>query len=123
MTRSAPTRPRDFLPLTPNFFEILLTLVDDEAHGYAILQRVLQRTDGRVRLLPGTTYRAFHRLMEMGLIEESGDRPHPEIDDQRRRYYRITELGRSVAAAEAERLASAVRVAREKKLLPDRSAS
>jgi DNA-binding PadR family transcriptional regulator len=109
--------PEDFLPLTPGFFEILLTLSAGEAHGYAIMQQVTERTDGRVRLLPGTMYRAFNRLGEQGLIEETGERPDPGIDDQRRRYYRLTDLGRQVAAAEARRLAASLSFAAEHDLL------
>lgn len=107
-----------FLPLTPNFFEILLTLAQGEAHGYAIMRQVQERTRGTVRLLPGTMYRAFYRLEELGLIAEAATRPDPELDDERRRYYRLTDLGRAVAAAEAERLAEAVSTARRAELLP-----
>jgi len=109
-----------FLPLTPNFFEILLTLAQGEAHGYAIMRRVEERTHGTVRLLPGTMYRAFYRLEELGLIEEAETRPDAELDDERRRYYRLTDLGRAVASAEAERLAEAVSTARRSHLLPGR---
>lgn len=104
-------------PLTAGFFEILLTLAEGEAHGYAIMQRVEARTGGRVRLLPGTMYRGFQRLCEMGLIEETGDRPDPALDDQRRRYYRITEAGHRVARAEAERLEATVEASRAARLL------
>lgn len=117
-TTGAESAPRDFLPLTPNFFEILLTLSLGEAHGYAIMRQVEERTGGTVRLLPGTMYRAFYRLEELGLIEEAEARPDPRLDDERRRYYRLTTLGRQVAAAEAERLAEAVRTARSSDLLP-----
>ncbi len=110
--------PEDFLPLTPSFFEILLTLSSGEAHGYAIMQQVVKRTGGRVRLLPGTMYRAFGRLQEQGLIEETGDRPDPGLDDQRRRYYRLTAAGRAVAAAEARRLSASVRFAADQNLIP-----
>lgn len=116
-SRDAST-PESFLPLTPNTFEILLTLVEEEAHGYAIMQRVEERTGGRVQLLPGTMYRAFQRLEETGLIEEADERPDPEVDDRRRRYYRLTDLGRRVAEAEAERLAASVRAARRNDLIP-----
>lgn len=107
----------DFLPLTPGFFEILLTLSAGEAHGYAIMQQVDRRTDGKVRLLPGTMYRAFNRLQEQGLIEETGERPDASLDDQRRRYYRLTDLGRDVAAAEARRLSASVRFAADQNLI------
>ena len=111
-------RAQSFLPLTPNFFEILLTLAQGEAHGYAIMRQVEERTHGAVRLLPGTMYRAFYRLEELGLIEEAEARPAPHLDDERRRYYRLTQLGREVAAAEAQRLAEAVRTARRSRLIP-----
>jgi len=109
--------PEDLLPLTPGFFEILLTLALGDAHGYAIMQAVEERTDGRIRLLPGTMYRAFARLQEMGVIVESDERPAADRDDHRRRYWRLTELGRRVASAEAERLAASVRVAERARLL------
>ena len=118
MTTDTDTRsPDSFLPLTPNFFEILLTLAQGEAHGYAIMRQVEERTGGRVRLLPGTMYRAFARLEELELIEEAAARPAPESDDERRRYYKLTALGREVAAAEARRLAATVRSAEAADLL------
>lgn len=103
--------PESFLPLTPTVFDILLTLVDGELHGYAIMQEVSGR------LLPGTLYRALTRLLESGLVEGSDQRPDPELDDERRRYYRLTDLGRRVIEAEAQRLAEQVRAARAKKLI------
>jgi DNA-binding PadR family transcriptional regulator len=109
--------PEDFLPLTPGFFEILLTLSAGEAHGYAIMQQVTERTAGQVRLLPGTMYRAFNRLQEQRLIEETGERPDATVDDQRRRYYRLTDLGRDVAAAEARRLSASLQFAADHDLL------
>lgn len=111
-------RADDYLPLTAGFFEILLTLAEGEAHGYAIMRVVHERTGGRVRLLPGTMYRALDRLGERGLIVEASERPDSELDDQRRRYYRLTALGRAVASAEAERLAATVRFAEAARLLP-----
>lgn len=113
---------RPHLPLTSVAFEILLALADGERHGYGIMQEVEDRTDGAVRLRPGTLYRAIGRLLDVGLLEETEERPDPELDDERRRYYRLTDLGRRVAVAEAERLARAVRTARSKKLLPARHA-
>ena len=107
------------MPLTPGFFEILLTLSAGEAHGYAIMQKVGERTAGRVTLLPGTMYRAFNRLQEQRLIEESGERPDAALDDQRRRYYRLTDLGREVAAAEARRLAASIRFAADQNLISE----
>jgi DNA-binding PadR family transcriptional regulator len=103
--------PESFLPLTPTVFDILLALVDGERHGYAIMQEV------GGRLLPGTLYRALTRLLESGLVEASEQRPDPELDDERRRYYRLTDLGRRVIEAEAQRLAEQVRAARAKKLI------
>jgi DNA-binding PadR family transcriptional regulator len=95
----------------------LLSLADEERHGYGIMREVEDRTRGEVRLGPGTLYGAIKRMLADGLIQESGERPDPGMDDQRRRYYRITDFGRRVAGAEAERLAGLVSVAREKKLL------
>lgn len=104
-------------PLTPTVFEILLSLVDGPLHGYAVMQHVGERTGGRIRLLPGTLYRAVHRLIEEGLIEEEGDRPVGDGDDRRRIYYRLTEAGVAAARAEAERLAAAVSYARTRNLI------
>jgi DNA-binding PadR family transcriptional regulator len=118
MKESSPD-PESFLPLSPPVFHILLALAGDECHGYGIMQDVKVRTDGRVHLAPGTLYGAIKRLLEKKLIEESGERPDPEMDDERRRYYRLTELGQRVLRAEAARLASLVRQAQVKHLLPD----
>ncbi|HYN26577.1 MAG TPA: PadR family transcriptional regulator [Pyrinomonadaceae bacterium] len=110
--------PMDFLPLTPAMFHILLALADRERHGYHIMQEVEERTEGSVRLGPGTLYGSIKRMLSDGLVEESGERPDPEMDDERRRYYRLTDFGYRVATAEAERLARLVKSARNKKLLP-----
>jgi DNA-binding PadR family transcriptional regulator len=107
------------LPLSPAVFHILLSLADAERHGYEIMQEVEARSEGKVRLGPGTLYGAIKRMLADGLIEESGERPDPEMDDERRRYYRLTGFGRRVAAAEAERLAQLVSAARTKRLLAD----
>ena len=107
----------DFLPLTPAMFHILLALVDRERHGYHIMQEVDESTEGSVRLGPGTLYGSIKRMLSDGLVEESGERPDPEMDDERRRYYRLTDFGYRVATAEAERLARLVKSARSKKLL------
>src|SRR5438034_10786505 len=96
--------PEDLLPLTPALFHVLLALADGEKHGYAILKEVARRTGGKVRLSAGTLYGIIHRLLGDGLIVESEERPDPALDDERRRYYRLTEFGRKVAVAEAERL-------------------
>ncbi len=110
------------LPLTPAAFQILLVLSDGERHGYAIMKEVEASTHGQMRLGPGTLYRSIKRMLADGLIEECDERPDPELDDERRRYYRLTALGRRVAAAEAERLASLVQLAQVKRLLPAPSA-
>ena len=116
-TRSnLPEKPvESFLPLTPAVFHILLTLADGEAHGYAMMQEVARRSGGTVRLGPGTLYGAVSRLLEDGIIEESEERPDPEMDDTRRRYYRLSKLGSRVLAAETERLAELVKAARSTK--------
>ena len=110
--------PQELLPLTPAVFHILLALAGEERHGYGIMQEVAARSGGKVRLGPGTLYGSIKRMIADGLIEESDERPDPELDDERRRYYRLTDFGRRVAAAEAERLARLVREARVKRLLP-----
>ena len=118
--RNAESKKRDplpYLPLTPALFHVLLALADGEKHGYAILKEVARRTRGKVRLSAGTLYGIIHRLLGDGLIVESEDRPDPALDDQRRRYYRLTEFGRKVAVAEAERLEEMIEIARAKKLL------
>jgi len=110
--------PEDYLPLTPAVLDIVLALGDEELHGYAIMQEVGRRTDGRRRLAPGTLYRSLRQMQEKGLVEESEERPDPILDDERRRYYRLTELGRRVAVAEVERLEGVVSAARSKGLTP-----
>ena len=104
--------PEAFLPLTPAVFHILVALGDGEAHGYAIMQDVVERTDGAVRMSAGTLYGAVSRLLDDGLIEESEQRPDPEMDDTRRRYYRLSDLGSRVLVAETKRLTELVRAAR-----------
>ncbi len=115
--KNAGRDPQTLLPLTPTVFHILLALVDNERHGYGIMQEVALHTDGQMRMGPGTLYGSIKRMMNDGLIEESGERPDPEMDDERRRYYRLTDFGQKVVRAEAERLARLVNVARSKKLL------
>jgi DNA-binding PadR family transcriptional regulator len=107
--------PESFLPLKPHWFHVLLSLADQEQHGYDIMQEVLERTDGKVRLWPATLYGTLKRLIDEELIEESEERPAPELDDARRRYYRLTRFGRRVLAAESERLEDLVRVIRAKR--------
>ncbi|MGO9256078.1 MAG: PadR family transcriptional regulator [Bryobacteraceae bacterium] len=107
--------PQDFLPLKPHWFHVLLSLADREQHGYGIMQEVLERTGGKVRLWPATLYGTLKRLLDAGLIDESAVRPAPDEDDARRRYYRLTRLGRRVLAAESERLEDLVRVIHAKR--------
>jgi DNA-binding PadR family transcriptional regulator len=123
--KETPSDPQALLPLTPAAFHILLALADDERHGYSIMQEVATRSGGKTRIGPGTLYGSIKRLLADGLIEESGEHPDPTLDDQRRRYYRLTDFGRRVACAEAERLAQLVDLARAKQLLspPDRAAA
>lgn len=104
-----------FLPLKPQWFHILLALAGEEQHGYGIMQEVLERTMGKVRLWPATLYGSLKRMIEAELIEESPRRPRPELDDARRRYYRLTALGRQVLDAECERLQSLVHAIRTKR--------
>jgi len=108
--------PRDLLPLSPAVLNIMLALAGEERHGYGIMREVEERTGGRTRLGPGTLYGSIKRMISDGLIEESDERPDPAMDDQRRRYYRITDFGRRVAGAEAERLFGLVETARARKL-------
>jgi DNA-binding PadR family transcriptional regulator len=103
------------LPLTPAMFHILLALADREQHGYGIMQEVEGR--GGMRLGPGTLYGSIKRMLAGGLIAESDERPDPEMDDERRRYYRLTDFGQRVVSAEVDRLAKLVRIARSKSLL------
>jgi DNA-binding PadR family transcriptional regulator len=111
------SNPNAFLPLKPSVFHILLSLVDSDRHGYGIMQEVKSTTNGRVKLGPGTLYGAIKRLLADGLIIESDQRPDSELDDERRRYYKITELGRKVITLEAMRLADLVDMAQVKQLL------
>ncbi|MGH2448963.1 MAG: PadR family transcriptional regulator [Chloroflexota bacterium] len=103
--------------LTSAMFDVLLALTDGERHGYAIMQEIARRNYGKRQLGPGTLYRTVHHLLGLGLIAESGERPDPTIDDERRRYYRITAAGREVARDEARRLEEIVQTARARHLL------
>jgi len=105
----------EFLPLHNNWFHILLSLVGAEQHGYGIMQEVLERTNGTVRLWPATLYGTLQRLITDGLIEESDERPVPELDDARRRYYRLTRLGRKVLDLECERLQEMIRMVQRRR--------
>ncbi len=106
------------LPLPTAFFHILVALADRDRHGYSIMQDVSARTDGKVRLSAGTLYSAVRRMLEQGLIEELRDRPDPSSNDERRRYYRLTRLGRRVALAEARRVNDMLTQARATGLIP-----
>jgi DNA-binding PadR family transcriptional regulator len=111
-------KPEAMLPLTPAVFHILLALADGERHGYGIKQEIAARTDGAISIGPGTLYGAIKRLLAQGMIEEADERPDPDLGDERRRYYRLTDFGHRVTQAEAERLAQLVRQAQAKQLLP-----
>lgn len=113
----AKTDPQKFLPLKTQWFHIMLCLAGGEQHGYGIMQEVLDRTEGKVRLWPATLYGSLKRLIEADLIEESDERPAPEVDDARRRYYRLTALGKRVLDAECDRLQGLVRAIRKKQAL------
>jgi len=108
-------------PLSDVTFHILLSLLEEDRHGYAIIQNVAARTRGEVRIGAGTLYRAIQRMLEQGLVVESSSRPAPKDDDERRRYYRVTPAGRRAAAAELQRLAELVRLARASGLAPERT--
>lgn len=112
--------PADASPdlFTPAMFHILLVLAGHECHGYGIMQEVAEQSGGQVRLAPGTLYRSIKQLVTMGMIVECDERPDHSIDDERRRYYQITEQGRQTAQEEAERLARLVQVAQSRHLLP-----
>lgn len=112
-----------FLPLKTNWFHILLSLSDGEQHGYGIMQEVLERTSGKVRLWPATLYGTLKRLMDEGLIEEWEKRGAHEDDDARRKYYRLTNLGKRVLAAESARLRELVRLMESKGALRKRGYS
>ena len=119
-----PSKERErLLPLPPAVFQILVALADQDRHGYAIMQDVAARTDRRMKLSPGTLYGSIKRMLDDGLIVEAEERPDPDEDDERRRYYRLTRFGRDVAQAEADRLATLLRQARAAGLSPRRSPS
>jgi DNA-binding PadR family transcriptional regulator len=109
------------LPLPPAAFHILVALADEDRHGYAIMQEVTTRTGGELTLSAGTLYRSIQRMLEQGLIAEIRARPAPELDDERRRYYRITPFGRTVATAEARRLAQMLKLAKASGFAPGKA--
>jgi DNA-binding PadR family transcriptional regulator len=115
MARREPD-PASFLPLTPAIAHILLAVADQDRHGYAIMQEVERITDGAVRMGPGTLYGTIKRMLSAGLIEETDERPDSGTDDERRRYYRATPLGRHVLEEETARMASLVSAARAKRV-------
>ena len=110
--------PESMLPLRPSVFHILLSLSDGDLHGYGIMQEVADHTAGQIKLGPGTLYGAIKRLLNDGFIVETDERPDPELDDQRRRYYRLTDLGAQVLKAEVRRISNMVSVAQRKRLIP-----
>jgi DNA-binding PadR family transcriptional regulator len=115
------TTPESYLPLPPATFAILMALSDGDRHGYALMTEVAEASNGAVRLGPGTLYGSLKRMLESGLVREVGEQVDPEIGDERRRYYRMTELGLRVATAEARRLEGLVRAARKRKLIGARA--
>src|SRR5258708_38332706 len=108
--------PEAMLPLTPAVFHILLALADGEKHGYGIMKEIAQRTEGSMRMGPGTLYGSIGRMLESGLIEMSEERPDTDLDDERRRYYRLTTFGLRVTQAESQRLAQLLRIAQAKQV-------
>jgi DNA-binding PadR family transcriptional regulator len=112
--RSAAPVPADLTPLTPALFHILLSLGEGERHGYALKREIALRTAGKLMIGPGVLYGSINKMLELGLIEESDNRPDPHLDDERRRYYRITSYGRKVAQAEAARMRELVELATAK---------
>jgi DNA-binding PadR family transcriptional regulator len=117
MTSDPKSDAQRYLPLTTAVFHILLALADGEKHGYAIMREVETSTNGSVSMGPGTLYGAIKRLLKGGLISETDERPDPALDDARRRYYTLSVLGRDVLAAESERLAEMVAIARNKNVI------
>jgi DNA-binding PadR family transcriptional regulator len=116
-----PPQPASLLPLPTATFHILMAVATEDRHGYAIIHDIEERTGGALRLSAGTLYRSIQRMLEQGLLVETNDRPEPELDDERRRYYRITPFGTLVAKAEARRLSELVRMARASGFAPERA--
>ncbi|HXM43954.1 MAG TPA: PadR family transcriptional regulator [Bryobacteraceae bacterium] len=114
-------QPDTLLPLPPATFHILLAVAEQDRHGYAIIQDVAARTNGELKVSAGTLYRSIQRMLEQGLIVETRDRPAPDLDDERRRYYRIKPFGAAVARAEARRLTQLVRMARDRGFVAGRA--
>jgi DNA-binding PadR family transcriptional regulator len=118
---SQQANPDDLLPLPVATFHILVAVADQDRHGYAIMQDVAARTNGELKLSPGTLYGSIRRMLDEGIIAELSERQRPDEDDERRRYYRITPFGRAVAQAEAARLSTLLRQARAVGLAPGRA--
>ena len=114
-------KPEDLLPLLPATFHILMAVAEEDRHGYAIIQDVAARTGGELKLSAGTLYRSIQRMLEQGLLVETQERPAPELDDERRRYYRITPFGAATARAELKRLTQLVKLARACGFAPGRA--
>jgi DNA-binding PadR family transcriptional regulator len=113
--------PSSLLPLPPATFHILMAVAEEDRHGYAIIQDIAARTNGELKLSAGTLYRSIQRMLEQGLLVETTDRPAPELDDERRRYYRISKYGVEVARAEGRRLTQLVRLAQRSRFAPGRA--
>jgi DNA-binding PadR family transcriptional regulator len=120
MAQQSP-QPEAFLPLPAATFHILMAVAEEDRHGYAIIQDVAARTGGELKLSAGTLYRSIQRMLEQGLLIETQERPDPEFDDERRRYYRITPLGAAVAKAEATRMSKLVKWARALGFAPEKA--
>lgn len=114
MSKTKQAAVEELIPLAPAVFHILLSLLDGERHGYALKREIAHRTDGKLTLGAGVLYGSISKMLGQGLIEESDDRPDPHLDDERRRYYRITPLGRRVAQAEAARMRELVQLVSSK---------
>jgi DNA-binding PadR family transcriptional regulator len=121
MTKDVLPDPETLLPLPAATFHILMSVAEEDRHGYAIIQDVEGRTNGELRLSAGTLYRSIQRMLEQGLLIETRERPSPEEDDERRRYYRITPYGTTVARAEARRLTQLVKLAQRSGFAPGRA--
>ncbi len=119
--RDSDVHPEALLPLPPATFHILMAVAEEDRHGYRIIQDVAARTDGALKLSAGTLYRSIQRMLEQGLLLETQERPDPELDDERRRYYRITSFGRAVAQAETRRLTELLKLARARGFAPGRA--
>jgi DNA-binding PadR family transcriptional regulator len=121
MAKKSIPAPKDLLPLSPIMFHLLIALGDGERHGYALKREVARRTNGAVNPGAGVLYGSINKMLELSLIEESDERPDPHLDDERRRYYRITALGRLVAQAEAVRMRELVKIADQAFGVPERA--